>query len=97
MPRSVKLLNTLLFPEYFCTGKDGLSMDRCYNGTAAARGMDPSLSTTCSWVLPYKRRPLDKLGRGHEGNLVTNYVYMVYCVSKWGFTFPYKNWQVGRP
>lgn len=33
---------------------------------------------------------MDKLGRGHEGNLVTNYVYMVYCVRKWGFTFPYK-------
>ena len=52
-------------------------MDRCHNGTAAARRMDPSLSTPCSWVLPYKRRPLDKLGRGHEGKLQILIKYIV--------------------
>lgn len=85
--RSVKwlsVLNTLLFPVYFCTGKDWLSMDWCYNDTAAARRMDPSLSTTCSWVFPYKRRPLDKLGRGHESKLQIILIWYINSVEKQG-------------
>ena len=61
--RESSLLTWLLFP-----GKDRFSMDRCHYDTATTGRLDPSFGKACSWLFPYKRRPLDQLGRGNEGN-----------------------------
>ena len=61
--RESSLLTCLLFP-----GKDRFSMDRCHYDTATTGRLDPSFGKACGWLFPYKRRPLDQLGRGNEGN-----------------------------
>ena len=60
--------------------------------------MDPSLSKTCSWVFPYKRRPLDKLGRGYEGKLQIMLIWYINSLGKQGHACSCNNnWQLCIP
>lgn len=48
-------------------GPDRLPMDRCYYDPAEAGGLDPSFGSTRCGLFSHQGRPLDQLGRRHEG------------------------------
>lgn len=48
-------------------GPDRLPLDRCHHDPAEARGLDPPPGSTRRGLFPYQRRPVDRLGGGHEG------------------------------
>lgn len=46
---------------------NGLSLDRCYYDPAETGGVDPSFGKARCCLFPHQGRPLDQLGRRHEG------------------------------
>ncbi len=59
--------NLTIFNFASFAGKNWLSVDRRHHDSTASGRLDPPLGASRRRLLPHERRPLDLVGRRHEG------------------------------